>query len=193
MRWWRWVGQILAWLVILLVVAVLAVAVVIPRIAGATPYTVLTGSMQPELPPGTLVVVKPVDADEIAVGSVITYQLESGKATVVTHRVVGQGFNGKGEVQLRTQGDANDTPDQEWVRPVQIKGEVWYSVPLLGHVNNWLTGEERQVAVYVVAALLLGYAAFMLTSAARDRVRRISDRDSDDHASGAAEPHEVAS
>lgn len=167
-----WVGQVLAWLVILVVVAVLAVAVVIPRIAGATPYTVLTGSMQPELPPGTLVVVKPVEPEDISVGSVITYQLESGKAAVVTHRVVAQGFNGKGELQFRTQGDANDVPDEEWVRPVQIKGEEWYSVPLLGHVNNWLTGEERQVAVYVVAALLLGYAGFMVTSAARDRLRK---------------------
>lgn len=167
-----WAGQVVARLVILGVVAVLAVAVLIPRLAGATPYTVLTGSMKPDLPPGTLVVVKPVDDQDIGIGSVITYQLESGKSTVVTHRVVSQGVNGKGETTFTTQGDANDTADEKPVRPVQVKGEVWYSVPYLGYANNWLNGKERQMAVYVVAALLLGYAAFMLTGALRDRRAR---------------------
>lgn len=166
-----WFGQVLGWLVILAVAAALVVAVLIPRVAGATPYTILTGSMQPALPPGTLVVVKPVDADDIVIGTVITYQLESGKPTTVTHRVVGQGFNARGGMQFQTQGDANNTPDQNWVTPVQIKGEHWYAVPYLGYVNNALTGRERQVAVYIVAALLLGYAAFTITGGIRDRVR----------------------
>ena len=167
-----WIGQVLAWLFILSVTATLVAAVLIPRVAGATPYTILTGSMQPKLPPGTLVVVRPVDADEIGSGTVITYQLESGKATTVTHRVVSQGFNGKGELQFQTQGDANNTPDENWVKPVQIMGERWYAVPYLGYANNMLPGKERQMAVYIVAALLLGYAAFMFTGTIRDRVRR---------------------
>ncbi len=167
-----WIGQVLSWLFILSVMAILVVAVLIPRVAGATPYTILTGSMQPSLPPGTLIVVKPVDTDEIGIGTVITYQLESGKATVVTHRVVAQRFNTKGEIQFQTQGDANNTPDENWVKPVQIRGAKWYAVPYLGHVNNMLTGKERQIAVYIVAALLLGYAAFMFTGTIRDRVRR---------------------
>lgn len=170
-----WVGQVLAWLVILGVVAVLAVAVVVPRVAGATPYTILTGSMQPDRPPGTLVVVRPVDPDRIGIGSVITYQLESGEAAVVTHRVVAQGVSGTGETTWQTQGDANDTPDQEPVRPVQVRGEVWYSVPYLGRLTNLLSGRERQMAVYVVAALLVGYAAFMFTGALRERGRRAGD------------------
>ncbi len=167
-------SQALAWLVILSVTAILVVAVLIPRVAGATPYTILTGSMQPDLPAGTLVVVRPVDADDIGIGTVITYQLTSGKPTVITHRVVAQGFNTKGEVRLQTQGDANNTPDEAWVKPVQIKGEKWYAVPYVGYVNNVLTGKERQMAIYVVAALLLGYAAFTLTGSARDWVRRRS-------------------
>lgn len=166
-----WFGQVLGWLVILSVTAALVVAVLIPRVAGATPYTVLTGSMQPDLSPGTLVVVRPVDADDISIGTVITYQLESGKAMTATHRVVAQGFNAKGEMQFRTQGDANNVPDENWVTPVQIKGEQWYAVPYLGYVNNALSGRERQMAVYIVAALLLGYAAFMLTGGIRDRVQ----------------------
>ena len=159
-------------LVMLVAVAAVSLAVLVPRLAGATPYTVLTGSMSPTMPPGTLVVVRPVDPADIEIGSVITYQLKSGDPTVVTHRVVEQGFDGMGELVFRTQGDANDVADPQWVRPVQIGGERWYSVPYLGYVSNVLTGQERQLGVYLAAAGLLGYALLMFAGAVRDKGRR---------------------
>lgn len=167
-----WLWQVVVWLVIVAVVVVLAAAVLVPRIAGATPYTVLTGSMRPSYPEGTLVVVKPVEFDEIGLGDVITYQLESGRATVVTHRVVGTANRFDGEQVLVTRGDANEDPDPERVREVQVQGELWYSIPYLGHVNNAITGSQRQTAVLVVSALLVGYAAYMFVGALRDRRRR---------------------
>lgn len=166
-----WLGQVLAWLVILGVVGVLAVAVAVPRIAGATPYTVLTGSMEPSYPPGTLVVVKPVEFDQIGIGDVVTYQIESGKPAVATHRVVGEANRFDGTRVLITQGDANGDPDPQPVTAVQVRGELWYSVPYLGHVNTALSGSQRQLAVWVVAGLLVGYAAFMFVGSVRDRRR----------------------
>lgn len=166
-----WAGQVVIWLVLLLIAVALAAAVLVPRIAGGTPYTVLTGSMEPDYPPGTLVVVKPVAVDRIRIGDVITYQRESGRSTVVTHRVVGVGSRLDGEKAFTTQGDANDTPDPAPVREVQVKGRLWYSVPYLGHLNNALTGRQRQVAVLVVSTGLVGYAAFMFVGAIRDRRR----------------------
>lgn len=167
-----WVGQAFAWLVILVMVSVLAAAVLIPRLGGATPYTILTGSMQPGMPPGTLVVVRPVDPSEVSVGTVITYQLESGRPTVVTHRVTAVGVDATGELRFTTQGDANTTPDAAAVRPVQVRGERWYSVPHLGRLNTLVGGQERQMAVYLVAALLLGYAGVQFIGAVLPRSRR---------------------
>lgn len=166
-----WIGQVISWLVILGVVAVLAAAVVVPRLAGAAPYTVLTGSMKPSYPPGTLVVVKPLPFDEIVVGDVITYQLESGKATVVTHRVTEVNARLDGKTVLTTQGDANNAADPERVEAVQVRGRLWYSVPYLGYVNNALSGGQRQTAVLVVSVALVGYAAFMFVGAIRERRR----------------------
>jgi signal peptidase len=163
------------WLVLLAAAAALAAAVAVPRLTGATPYAVSTGSMQPDYPPGTLVVVKPLPVDEIDRGDVVTYQLESGEAAVVTHRVVEVGTTLDGELQLTTQGDANDIPDAEPVQPVQVKGRLWYSVPYLGYVNNVVSGAERRIGVYVAVFGLLGYAAYMFVSAARDRRRRRRD------------------
>ncbi len=174
-----WLGQVVAWSFVLGVVAVLIVTVLVPRVAGGAPYTVLTSSMAPGMPPGTLVVVKPVDPRELGVGTVITYQLESGEAAVVTHRVVAVENAINGEQTFITQGDANDVPDPEPVLPVQIRGQRWYAVPYLGHVNKLLTGSQRQVAVFGVASLLLAYAAFMFTSSVRERRRsRRTDHDS---------------
>lgn len=162
--------RVCVWAVLLLASALILVGVLIPRIGGATPYTVLTGSMRPELPPGTLAVVKPVPAADIGIGTVITYQLRSGQPEVVTHRVVGiSSFHG--EPIFQTQGDANTSPDASWVREVQVRGKLWYAVPWLGYVSSAITVQQREAIKYVGAALLIGYAAYMFTGAIRDRAR----------------------
>jgi signal peptidase len=166
-----WVGRVAAWFVIFGIGVGLAVAVLIPRIGGATPYAILTGSMKPGMPPGTLVVVRPVKAEDIAIGDVVTYQLASGKPTVVTHRVVAIGVNAKGERTFTTQGDANNVVDQKPVRAAQIRGERWYSVPRLGFVNEYVSGEQRHITTLVVVSALLAYAASMLAGGLRDRRR----------------------
>jgi signal peptidase len=170
----RWGGQVVAWLVILFLTAVVAVAVLVPRLAGATPYVILTGSMQPQMPPGTLVVVKPVKADEITTGAVVTYQLRSGDPTVVTHRVTSVGLDGHGELRFVTKGDANEQPDTRQVMPVQIKGQRWYYVPYLGYVTSVVTGEQRQIGLMIVVIGLFGYSAAMFLGAARDRRRLVA-------------------
>ena len=169
-----WAWRVTTWTVLLAALAALVLVVVVPRLAGATSYTVLTGSMEPGMPPGTLIVVKPAPPDEIGVGTVITYQLKSEQPTVVTHRVISQGFDDEGEPVFQTRGDANTVPDPVWVRPVQIRGEEWYAVPYLGYASNLLTGKERQMGIYLVAALLFGYAIVLLGSGLRERGRPAS-------------------
>lgn len=171
--------RVTVWLVLLTAAAALAAAVAVPRLTGSTPYSVTTGSMRPHYPPGTLVVVKPLPVDEIRTGDVVTYQLESGEAAVVTHRVIEIGTNLDGDVQLITQGDANDIADADPVRPVQVKGRLWYSVPYLGYVNNVVGGDERRIGIFAVVTGLLGYAVVMFVTAGRERCR--THRSDDDH------------
>lgn len=169
----RWGGRVLAWQVLLTCLAALAVAVLVPRLGGARPYEILTGSMRPAMPPGTLVVTKPVsDPGEIGVGTVVTYQLRSGDPTVVTHRIVEMRSTLTGQVEYRTQGDANSVADAAWVRPEQLRGRLWYAVPHLGRANGLLHGDQRQTLVYLAAGGLGLYAVRMYLAAARDRRRR---------------------
>ena len=158
-----------AFLTLMLAVAVAVVGV--PAAVGGSAMTVLTQSMEPGLPPGTLVVVKPTPVDEIALGDVITYQIRSGEAAVVSHRVIAKTY-ADGEVLFTTQGDNNALPDAELVREVQVQGTIWYSLPLLGWVNMLLTGQHRGIVLAVVAGGLFLYAIGTTVSAARDRARR---------------------
>lgn len=169
----RWAAQVVVWIVILVSLGALAAGVLVPRLGGATPYTVLTGSMRPTLPPGTLVVMKPVEGTgQVGIGTVVTYQLRSDEPTVVTHRVVATRTDLRGNLEYQTRGDANGAPDQRWVRPVQVRGQLWYAVPKLGLVNQWLTGHQRGAAILVVAGGLALYAGTMFAGAVRDRRRR---------------------
>ena len=168
----RTVGRVLGAVALASALALLVITVVIPLVTGSKVYTVLTGSMTPGLPPGSLVMVRPVKADDIGVGSVITYQVESNRPEVVTHRVVTMGVRENGAPVYRTKGDANPDPDPKWVRPVQVRGEVWYTVPYVGRLNSLMTPRVRDLAVKGLAVALLLYGAFMLVMAARDRVAR---------------------
>lgn len=168
----EWGGRVLAWTVILGAAAALTVAVLVPRLAGATPYTVLTGSMRPHYPPGTLVVVRPVAPQDLRIGDVVSYQRRSGDPTVVTHRVTAVSTDLRGQVTYTTQGDANGTADRQPVRAVQIRGRLWYAVPYLGYADLVLSGRQREIAVLVAAGGLSGYAVLMFAAALRDRARR---------------------
>lgn len=170
-----WILQTASWMLLLTFVALLVAMMGLPRVAGATPYTVLTGSMRPTMPPGSLVVTKPIEAGELKVGDAITYQIRSGEPEVVTHRIISLAQTLGGETLFTTQGDANPHPDEKPVKAAQIRGVVWYSIPFAGYLNSLLTGEQRIWAVGSAVVLLLGYAAFMGIGAmmdARKGVRR---------------------
>ncbi len=164
----EFVQSTLSYLLILAVAGLLAVAVVVPRLSDAVPYTVLTSSMRPTYPPGTLIIVRKAPTESLGIGDAITYQLESKKPAVVTHRIVGVGYNASGERTFQTKGDNNRSVDDQSVRAVQVRGAVWYAIPLLGHVNAWIAG-SRELLVNIVVALLLVYAAWMFLAQSRKR------------------------
>ncbi|GAA3567188.1 hypothetical protein GCM10022197_24120 [Microlunatus spumicola] len=169
MRAARFGWSVLSWVVLLLLVAVLALGVIGPRLLGGQAWTVLTGSMNPRYPPGTLVVTRPVAPAELGVGDVITYQLESGRPAVVTHRIVAVGTNARGETVFTTRGDANEAADPRPVQVGQVRGELAYAVPVLGRVNALLTPDHRVWVVAAGAVSLVGYALRMFVGVAQDR------------------------
>jgi len=159
-----------------LVVVVLAATIVVPKILGASTYTILTGSMRPAMPPGTVVVVRHVPADQIKIGDVVTYQIHSGEPVVATHRVRSVSLAIDGERTFVTQGDANDAPDPLPVRAVQVRGKLVYAVPWVGLPSLWVGIGIRETIVMGSVVILLGYALISSAGGLRDwrRERRSS-------------------
>jgi signal peptidase len=168
---WHYVGLGASIGVVGLILLLALVVIVVPRVAGATPMTILTSSMEPTLPPGTLIVVRPTPFKQIRIGDVLTYQIRSGDPAVVSHRVIGVNSVSDGTFTFVTKGDNNDHADPVVIE-AQVRGTLWYSVPLLGYVNNAVSGQERPWIVPAVAVLLLAYAGYLVTSGTITSVRR---------------------
>ncbi|WP_260217131.1 signal peptidase I [Curtobacterium sp. PhB115] len=157
---------------LLLVVAGLAVVlIVIPKATDSTPLTVLTQSMEPTLPPGTLLVIRPTAVDDIRVGDVVTYQIVSGQPAVISHRVVSVSSSSNGERTFVLKGDNNAEADPRPVTAAQVRGVVWYSIPEVGVVNQLVNG-SRSWLVPTIAGVLLAYGAVMITIGTVNAARR---------------------
>lgn len=151
------------------------VLIVLPVATGSQTYTVLTNSMAPKFPPGTFLVMKPVDFDQIQYGDVVTFQLYSGRPEVETHRVVGFGATQQGEKTLITRGDNNGANDPEPVQEIQVKGKLFYAVPYVGFVANALGNSDRGTWTVVAAIGLIGYGAVtVFTSVRKSRNSRMA-------------------
>lgn len=166
-----WVKTIASWVLLTGAVGLLGALVVVPRVTGSTAYTVLTGSMKPDYPPGTLIVVRPTPGDDLAAGDVITFQPESGNPAVITHRIVSIFYDNQGHRRFITKGDANKVQDDTQLVDEQIRGRLLYSVPYVGHVNSLLSGSTRTIAMNAIVGGLGVYAVWMWAGGLRDRRR----------------------
>ena len=117
-------GKILFALILIFVALLISV-----RVFGIQVYSVISGSMEPEYPVGSLIYVKKADPSDISVGDVITFVLPSN--TPATHRVV------RIDEQNRcfyTKGDANEAEDGSPVDFRNLIGTPVFKIPHLGYL-----------------------------------------------------------
>src|SRR5919199_5690262 len=145
---------------------------VIQRTGAAQLLTVVSGSMQPTLPLGSLVLVVPRDADAVRIGDVITFSPPGDDTRTVTHRVVDVRGTGD-DVVVHTRGDANPVADP-WTLHFPT-GRTWVVVadaPWVGRPWLWLAQPMHRQPVLVPAALLVTLM-WLTTLSRRDAPARI--------------------
>jgi signal peptidase len=167
-----WQGATYGLLAFVLVMATLLI--IVPKVAGGVPLTILSSSMEPNLPVGSLAVVVPVEPEDVRIGQVVTYLPNPDDPTAITHRVTGITHRSDGGLTFTFQGDNNSSPDDP-VQDYQVRAKVLYAVPWLGHLNNAVNGENKHVAIYVVAGGMFVWAGSLWWRAARNR--RSDDED----------------
>lgn len=124
----------------------------IPGIFGIKPVAVLSGSMESTFMAGDLIFVKKTSTDSLKEGDVICY-LVSDQA--VTHRISAIQQDEDGSDIYITKGDANNTEDQDTVKPEQVQG-VWTG-GRLGGMGNFVMflSSTTGMIVFIFCPILL--------------------------------------
>lgn len=143
--------------VLVTLVVIMAALLVGGRLFGLKTYTVISPSMTPKYPVGSLVYVNPVDPADIGEDDVITFYLSGvdGKSgTVATHRVVRVDRDNR---CFYTKGDANDDEDNAPVTYDRLIGRVELCIPVMGYVAVFV---QQPPGTYV--AIMVGIILFSL-------------------------------
>lgn len=145
-----------------LVVAAMVFAFLIAgiRIFGVQVYGVLTGSMEPSYPTGSLIYVKPVDAADLRVNDVITFSISPG--VIATHRIVEVVWDEQrpGLLSYRTKGDANKDVDASLVSANNIIGKAMFAIPQLGYVANYIQQAPGIYIAILVCGLMIAFVFY---------------------------------
>ncbi len=161
-------AKVMLSLLLAVIVGAFSVLTVVPRAVHGVALTVLTGSMTPEIPVGSVVIVRPVDPGTLQVGDVVTYQKSPGKDDYITHRI--QSIDKTtSPVSLTTKGDANRGADLAPVPVTAVRGKVLFHVPFLGTLRNAISIGGSGLQLMVLG--LVGYALWQVVSAGRERRR----------------------
>ena len=122
-------------------------------------YVVLSGSMEPKLPVGSLVVAD-TESTNVKIGEIVTFQ-KSGRT--VTHRVTGLKEHG-----YQTKGDANQEADYDLLQQEQIVGTVVFCIPYLGYGVLWMQKYRILIISGGITVLIL---LFLFSSEQKERKR----------------------
>ena len=154
----RAVARVLLDVVVAIAVLLLVFLAIGPRLLPYQTVTMLTGSMRPGIPPGSVVVETSEPVGALRAGQVISFHTPQPGHPVVTHRVV-EVLHRNDQVLVRTRGDANSGVDP-WIAAVH-GDRVWRVRTIIPHLGSALRVLRRpgmRVLVgFVAPAALLGW------------------------------------
>ncbi|WP_340100082.1 signal peptidase I [Salinibaculum salinum] len=180
---WRRIVSV-AGVLVLVAIVVPFIIYTVPQVAGGEQsYVVLSGSMEPNIGTGDVIITDGVEPDRIESGDVITYR-RSGDTRPTTHRVI-EVVDREDGLAFRTQGDANEDPDQQLVPSEEVEGTVMtvggylFVIPFLGYVITFASSQTGIIALLVVPLLLFIISEIwvMVQSAQTESAVKVDDVD----------------
>lgn len=134
------------------IIAVLFIVSVLPITGNIKFMTVLSGSMEPGIKTGSVVLIKPTDNYKI--GDVITFGEISKIKTPTTHRIYEIKVQGSQPVYI-TKGDVNNAPDISEITKNDILGKVLLSVPYLGYAVDFAKKPLGFALIIIIPAAVI--------------------------------------
>jgi signal peptidase I len=149
----RFLRILLTWIPVGMVSALL-VGLVVPAVFGFHNFLEMSGSMEPNLHVGDVVIDRSIAPLDVRIGDVITFRDPQDQTTLITHRVHGMHVH-PGFVRFTTKGDAVNSV-QRWNIPVNGHvGRVVAHIPRLGFALFWVSTRIGRLLLFVLPAVSL--------------------------------------
>ena len=141
------------------------------NIAGFSMFRVVTGSMEPTIPVGSLLLSQDVPISQIETDDVVCFVSEEPRSQgkIITHRVVNVMEDSQGAIVLETKGDANLIADGYFVSSENLIGRViWHTKEgnIMAGIMSFLSSGVGFLLCVVFPVLLV--AGFILRSCVRN-------------------------
>lgn len=141
----------------------------VPDIMGIKPFIVLTGSMEPTIKAGDLVMVKEVEIQELKQGDIIAFR-HTREDVVLIHRIVRIDTK-DGETILKTKGDNNQTEDEFSVEYKNVEGIYIIRFNQLGTIAMFIRSPQGLV-ISVLSILTIFFLWQLIKSIKREKITR---------------------
>ena len=159
---------------LLILLIVICLPLTVPKAFHYHVYTVISGSMEPAIPTGSLVYIKEMEPKDVQVDDVIAFYGTKDAASIITHRVVeNRVLMGEFITKANATKDMNPAPYDNFI------GKVAYSIPKVGGIALVLTGVYGKILAggAILGAVILHGIASVINS------KREKDKDEAEHLS----------
>src|SRR3989344_7330933 len=156
---------------------------------GNQALIVRSGSMEPTIGIGSIVVARPGNelispsalTPKYNAGDIIAFRSEKNSKTLITHRVVGVEPLKEGGVFYKTKGDANEEPDNWTVDEKNILGKMYFTLPYAGRILTFAKSDiGLPLLIIFPAALVIVLEVISIISHIKKNRRRLEDRHKDE-------------
>lgn len=157
--------------IVLILLILLVVVLFIARASGNSPsvfgyhiYRVSSGSMEPTLMKGDVILSKEVDFDEIKKDDIVTYKAIEGEMAgeMITHRVVSDPWT-EGDVHFyQTQGDWQGATLDPVITYDQVQAKYLHKLPIIDKLYSFFFTPYGLIIFIFVIVALFGYEMISL-------------------------------
>jgi signal peptidase len=156
------VKEVISVLIVIALLSPILICVVAPFFVGGFFSVIMSGSMEPAIPVGSIVVVKKVNPEDVKVGDVIAFEMGESRTM---HRVVEKVFE-NGSFHFRTKGDANEDSDPWIVKPEDVSGALMLTIPYYGYLL-YFAGTPMGFALFILVPAII-----LIANEVRDILKR---------------------
>lgn len=149
----RFILSLIKWAV-LLGITMLALYIISSNLnifGGYKPFLVQSGSMEPSIMTGDVVVIQ--NRGTYFINDVVTFRTSADDSRIVTHRIIA--VDATITKKYSTKGDANRTGDEDNISDRQIIGKVVLVIPKLGYFVAFSKSPRGMIFLLIIPAIVL--------------------------------------